>query len=159
GFAALTELDSYREVSSYDKPIYKQPSNWTMLKFIARLVGRTARWAVLDLFTEEHWFIAWRRLSDPKSLSPASSGKPFTVLWPPRGFFHPDPFLIEHQGGHYIFFEDYDYAVERGVISYVELDENGQASAPRVVLSQDCHLSYPFVFQYEGQVYMIPETR
>ncbi len=48
---------------------------------------------------------------------------------------------------------------KKAVISWVELNAEGRASQPQVALETDCHLSYPFVFQHAGAVYMIPETR
>ncbi len=159
GWPALSELDTYRETTTYTKPIYRQPGNLVMLKFLTRLVARTVGRAVSDLVTEERWFVAWRRIPDPQSLTPPTEGGAFHLLLPKRGFFYADPFLIGHQGRHYIFFEDYDYADKRGLISWIELDDQGNASQPRVAISEDCHLSYPFVFEHDGQVYMIPETR
>jgi hypothetical protein len=46
----------------------------------------------------------------------------------------------------------------RAHISVVEVDRNGIVSGPTEVLKLDCHLSYPFVFEWQGDYYMIPET-
>jgi len=130
-----------------------------MLKFLWRLVARTVRRAVVDLTTEEQWCLAWRPRSGAPVDCPTTDGEPFRRLLPPRGVFYADPFLISHRGRHFIFFEDFEYASRRGVISFVELDPQGRPSQPRVAIDADCHLSYPCVFEHDGQIYMIPETR
>ena len=43
-------------------------------------------------------------------------------------------------------------------ISVVELDASGRAGAPRTALQADYHLSYPFVFEWRGAHFMVPET-
>jgi len=96
---------------------------------------------------EKQWFIAYRRGSAPP-----------TPIMPPPGRFYADPFLFQHDGRRFIFFEDYDWTTERAVICYVELDEHGRHCSPKVALRQDCHLSYPFVFTEGDDVYMLPET-
>jgi hypothetical protein len=40
----------------------------------------------------------------------------------------------------------------------VELDSD-QANAPTVALERDYHLSYPFLFSHEDEIYLIPESR
>jgi hypothetical protein len=44
------------------------------------------------------------------------------------------------------------------VISYVTLDADGVPGESRTALERDYHLSYPFLFQWDGAVWMIPET-
>jgi hypothetical protein len=158
GWPALRELDSYQEQVPYTKPIYRDPRTLVMLKFLGRLFARFVRRVCVDLLMEEQWFIAWRR-PQGSIIKPATEGESFRLLLPPRGYFYADPLPIKHQGRYFIFFEDFEYATKRGVISWVELDSQGNPSQPRAALSTDCHLSYPFVFEHDGQVYMIPETR
>jgi hypothetical protein len=40
----------------------------------------------------------------------------------------------------------------------VELSPNGPLGTPVPVLEQDCHLSYPFLFEEGGVLHMVPET-
>jgi hypothetical protein len=44
------------------------------------------------------------------------------------------------------------------VISHIEMDDGGRASEPEVALERPYHLSYPFVFEEDGDVWMVPET-
>ena len=74
----------------------------------------------------------------------------------PEGKYYADPFLFKFEGVNYLFFEDYDY--KKGVISYAVLDQNGIPSQPQLALALPVHLSFPCIFQDQGEIYMIPET-
>ena len=53
--------------------------------------------------------------------------------------------------------EDYDFKLNRGLISVIEMSKD-KISDPEIVLSEDFHLSYPYIFEYNGEKYMCPET-
>ncbi len=80
----------------------------------------------------------------------------YTPFLPPKDKFYADPFLFKYKGINYIFFEDFDY--EKGVISYVTLDQDGTISKPQLALELPTHLSFPSLFQDNDEIYMIPET-
>ncbi|OJY34712.1 MAG: hypothetical protein BGP06_17860 [Rhizobiales bacterium 65-9] len=105
------------------------------------------------------WRAGYRMTDDDRVIDrlrwPASSYIPI----PDDGTrFYADPFIVAHEGRRFIFVEDYPFATNKGVISYVALDEVGRASAPRPALERPCHLSYPMIFQRDGAIWMIPET-
>ena len=77
---------------------------------------------------------------------------------PPRGAFWADPFLMERQGKSYVFFEEFIFKDQQGRISFAEIQKNGIIGKPQVALERPYHLSYPFLFEYRGEFYMIPET-
>ncbi|QIG53189.1 hypothetical protein G6N82_02600 [Altererythrobacter sp. BO-6] len=68
-----------------------------------------------------------------------------------------DPFLWERDGECFCFFEEYDYRADRGHIS-VGRFENNQLIEIRPVLKRDYHLSFPFLFEDEGTLFMMPES-
>ncbi len=75
------------------------------------------------------------------------------------GHVYADPFLFEHDGRHHLFCEEVLPGTGRGVISHTELPlDAGPADPPQVVLSEPHHLSYPFVFAHEGDLYLVPES-
>jgi hypothetical protein len=68
-----------------------------------------------------------------------------------------DPFLFEHAGALYVFYEaqgsrDEPAWIEVGRLDGEEFARLGEA------LRCPYHLSFPFVFAHEGDVFMIPET-
>jgi len=75
---------------------------------------------------------------------------PFTFLADPFGF---------KDGQHlHVFAEQYDYRTRRGTIERLTFDALFYLRERRPVLSEPWHLSYPFVFEGEGAVWMLPEA-
>ncbi|MCB1358619.1 MAG: hypothetical protein KDK53_19720 [Maritimibacter sp.] len=79
------------------------------------------------------------------------------TLSPPPGTYWADPFLHEHDGALYLFYEVYDYETRRGHLDVGRIE--GETMVPLgTALKLPYHLSYPFVFDWDGAVWMIPET-
>lgn len=83
---------------------------------------------------------------------------PLARIAPPFLRYHADPFVIERDGQIHVFFEEFDYLACRGRIAMLRLDGQGQASPPIVVLDRPYHLSYPFLVEEDGHLYMVPES-
>lgn len=69
-----------------------------------------------------------------------------------------DPFMIRHEGCWYLFFEILPYAVEKGVIGVAYSADGLSWGYGQVVLEEPFHLSYPYVFEFDGEHYMVPES-
>jgi hypothetical protein len=123
------------------------PTNLATAQMLLKLARRAAAQAVDKYSSFEQWVLAYRFRNSE-----------FKYLMPPDERFWADPFPIEVEGKYYVFFEDYVNKLDRAHISVIELDQNGIVSGPTEVLNMECHLSYPFVFEWEGEHYMIPET-
>lgn len=80
--------------------------------------------------------------------------KPLKV---PRNEFWADPFIIDYKNKNYVFFENYSYKTKKGKISCGILKDNKLINIEDSLIL-DYHLSYPFVFEEEDNIYMIPET-
>jgi len=123
-----------------------------------RLVGAAIRRVYRMLYRAPHWRVGWRRLDGPDLLALGELPSRWHDL-PDDGYrFFADPFPFEHDGRTYLFVEDFDHRVGKAVISVVEWGDDGPRGLPRPVLTHDVHLSYPFVLEHEGEVWMIPET-
>lgn len=72
--------------------------------------------------------------------------------------FLADPFGLWHEGRLHVFAEYFDYVQGKGVIEVFIYDERFVLQERRCVLSEEWHLSYPYVFQHEGVFYMLPEA-
>jgi hypothetical protein len=135
----------------------KSFGNLFMAGFTVRWIARVAGHELRKRFLREQWSIVLRARND---ISNAANPNGFRVLKPPRDRFYADPFLVERDGNTYMFFEDYRYASQKGVISCCRVDSSGNLkSEPRVALECDYHLSYPFLFSWNGEIYLMPETR
>jgi hypothetical protein len=145
---ALTDLHQRRLVKQNSNHMSSQsPTNTAMAQMFIKLFGRAASRAVEKLTSSEQWVLAYR----------IDNGE-FKYLIPEPDHFWADPFPLKVNGKHFIFFEDYVKAAGRAHISVIEVDQSGMVGSPRDVLKLDCHLSYPFVFEWSGDYYMIPET-
>lgn len=136
----------------------KLPGNLATARFLLRWFAGVLDYQFNYRLRKEQWFIAYRtdRGAFPLSVADMSG---FKIVSPPRDRFYADPFAIERNGRHYVFFEDYRYQQRKGLISFFEVDEQGRCGQPEVVLEAPYHLSYPFVFEHEGELFLIPETR
>jgi hypothetical protein len=74
-----------------------------------------------------------------------------------KGMWAADPFLFHHENGEYLFFECYPNSRSKAWISVARLVGN-RAVLLGDALRLDYHLSFPFVFRRDQQIFMIPET-
>lgn len=72
--------------------------------------------------------------------------------------FVADPFMIRGTGGWWMFFELLNRRTGDGEIGLAASPDGLRWDYQRVVLREPFHLSYPYVFEWEGNHYMIPET-
>lgn len=90
---------------------------------------------------------------------PALGEEPYTPLPYTPGTWYADPLLYEDDNGkRWLFCEAFNMAENRGDIAVAEFDENDHLLPPRVVLKENFHLSFPTVFDWRGEVWMLPET-
>ena len=75
----------------------------------------------------------------------------------PKGRFLADPFVFRYGDCDYIFVEDFFYSDNKGRISVIKI-ENEQYEFLGVILEENFHLSFPFIFSHNNEIYMIPES-
>jgi hypothetical protein len=140
----------------YTRRLYREPSNVEMIRAGLRLAGRFATDKVRDLAFLDQWALAYRM--HPGSTGPDPGFHRFRLLLPPRDRFWADPFPVFDNGRHYIFVEELPFSTNVGHISVLELDEHGTVKGSTRVIAKPHHLSYPFIFEWKGERFMIPET-
>ncbi|KAL4451194.1 hypothetical protein ABPG77_009266 [Micractinium sp. CCAP 211/92] len=73
--------------------------------------------------------------------------------------FVADPFLLRRGDKLYMFYETKSTEQQKGQIGVAVSSDGGMSFQHQaVVLDLPWHLSYPFVFEHNGQVYMLPEA-
>lgn len=75
----------------------------------------------------------------------------------PKDEFWADPFLFHYNEKEYLFFENYSYKTKRGKISCGIL-KDGQLMDIGDVLDFNFHLSFPFIFEENGEIFLMPES-
>lgn len=110
-----------------------------------------------DLFLEEYWEIAYRKYSEADSVVNSKGRYNFNVLKSNKRYWFADPFLFVKDGKTFLFVEMFDNKTEIGVIGCSELVD-GIFTEPKVIIKEDFHLSYPCVFEKDGEIYMMPES-
>jgi hypothetical protein len=133
----------------------RAPGMAEAMRDIGTLGARVAQRTIEHCFSVGQWSLAFR-FAPVEPWDGSLEG--FHRLMPPPDRFWADPFPLSVNGRHFIFFEELPFATGKGHINVVEVDRNGNASAPTRVLERDYHLSYPFLVENEGSLYMIPET-
>jgi hypothetical protein len=147
-------LPDAKEPSPYFNPLFKRPGLPEQLfytgkllsslaqKFLARqLLQKRYRWGVA--FSRGEWknLVMWRanRIPTPKNHSLAT------------------PFAIRENGRDFCFVENFDFTAGKACISVYEL--TGKKAEPvGDALTEPFHTSFPFLFRFDGKLYMCPET-
>ena len=142
-----------KKLNFYDNMYYTTPTNFKFLKMIIEQTCRMSANYLHDHFFQKHWFLMYD-LQDQIS----TSFWRFKKISPPRDRFWADPHVFFKDNIYYIFIEEYLYKKKKGHISLIEMQQSGNYSDPVKVLEEPFHLSYPQVFDYNGILYMIPET-
>ncbi len=158
GIEYIYSLTAYSERETEPADSHPSENNLRMVLFMGRYLARwlQARIAPLRPGSGKKWYIAVRQKAAAHRFDDPSN---YRLMRSPADRFYADPFLVQRDGKTFLFFEDFRYADGRAVISYCELDPDGTPGLPAEVLRCPYHLSYPFVFEYEGEMYMIPETK
>lgn len=137
----------------------RMPTSADVVSWLAPTILRKAARRLTSRPVVPHWRMAVRRhaggIPDTGS-APDLSG--FRWIESPRDRIYADPFLFEHRGDTWVFFEDYDRPAGKAVLSAAPISAGGLGPvAP--VLDRPYHLSYPCVFRDRGDVFMIPESK
>ncbi len=143
------------------RKVYRSPTNGDMARWLAPVLLKKALRNPFRGPSVQHWKIAMRMQITPL-FDGASDGslRGFRWIEPARGHFWADPFLLEKDGRRWLFFEDFIYAENRGLIACAEIASDGNLVSPSPCLdSPQRHYSYPYVFHDGAELFMIPESR
>ena len=157
--------NGWNEVARYVVPaapyqgkqkIYRSPNNVQTLGFVSSKLARSLRLrAKHHGAITSHWRIGLRERKQevPNNLN--------GIQWidSTPGTFWADPFFMQSDHRTWLFFEEYIYSENRGRISCVEVGPGCTVGQAQPVLDKPWHLSNPFVFRAEGQIYMVPEAQ
>jgi hypothetical protein len=131
------------------------PPMWALLTKVSATVVRKVIGHINKMVSGDvQWSVAWRISS--ASLLDTRMAK-FAVLTDNGNHYYADPFPVRRNGEDFIFIEKFCYASGRGSIAVTKIKDNRPDRAV-VVIDEPRHLSYPFIFEDGGEIWMIPES-
>lgn len=101
----------------------------------------------INKFYTEGWNVAYKRKEETN----------YKVIKNNIDSWTADPFIFEYDGDVYIFGEVYEYEYPRGAIGYSKLI-NGKFSKWKIVIKEKFHLSFPYIIEENGNIYIYPES-
>lgn len=154
GRIAITgELPAAEAHVPYSGKLFVAPRAGEIAAYLGKRAARTlVGHARNALKRRERWGVSFLRSDWPN----AAFWRGRRIDTPP-GRFLADPFVATRNGRSCVFVEDYVYRTDKGHISVFELGEGG-ATELGIALEEDFHLSFPFLFEYRGALFMCPES-
>ena len=136
---------------------FTRPGAWDVGRYAVGLVSSAALKRVYQLcLYSPHWRVGWRFVDDGGVWARRSlDGVPWNSIADPGYRFYADPFPMSFQGKTFVFVEDFDHHAGKGVISAIPFGDAGQIGPAEPILSEPWHLSYPYLFEHRGEVWMI----
>ena len=137
----------------YDGVLYREPNIYKtllyfvyllrllILKFINRITKRKSIWNVSYIYSEWTKSVLWK-------------GK---VIPNPKKHYLADPFVVSRSEGSYLFVEDFDLIKNKGAIRLYKVN-NDEVEDLGIIIEEAFHMSFPFIFEYDEEMYMCPET-
>lgn len=134
-------------------PIFEPPVASASTRFTT-LLQRTVSRSAVKLLSRDQWGIALA-LGDGICLDPARA----TLIQPPADRFWADPMVWPAaDGGWWVFVEEVIYREGKGTLKAMRVHLDGSWDAPVPVMERPWHLSYPFVFEWNERLWMVPES-
>lgn len=118
--------------------------------------GNKLKLNIKDLLFREEWNIAIRKKEDKSLWEKGGESKEFAVLPNTIRYWAADPFIISVGGKEYLFFEMFDRLKSKGLIGYREI-HGDKIGKMKIAYEASHHLSFPFIFKYENEYYIMPE--
>jgi hypothetical protein len=72
--------------------------------------------------------------------------------------FVADPFLVLENRKYFMFFEVLNRETNQGDIGYAESTNLEKWNYKQIIIDEEFHLSYPYVFEWDNSYYLIPES-
>ena len=151
----LKEIEDNDTKSRFNSQLLRPPGNLEMISLALGLISRNFLRKVNESRRQAHWEIGFAEGINPGNINQAE----IKILSLPDSSiaYLADPFPVSDSGKQYVFAEQYDKEKKKGSIVCTRVEADGLKDH-QLVLEEDWHLSYPFVFQEKETWYMVPES-
>ena len=133
------------ELSKSEAPIMHPPKNFTMLWYFWLCIWRKFVFHWNYYIRQEDWNVGYYE-------------KPTDIHWlkPPKSDYFADPFVISNDNDTYLFFEWFSNKKGKADLAVAKKSENFEVYHKISDFAE--HRSYPYIFDYQGEIYCIPEA-
>src|SRR5699024_684613 len=154
-FAETGKLPKPEDKTPFDRQILKSPTLRQSVIYGLRVFGRIFKQKLQSsIFKKQNrWSVGY--YTGPWQ---DADLRKCTQIKNPTGHFYADPFIITQSGRTICFVEDYNYDTRLGCISAIEILNKKRYQILGPVIEEPYHMSFPYLFTYKNELYMIPET-
>lgn len=135
------------ELSQSKAPILHPPKNFMMLWYFWLCIWRKIVFHFNYFFRQEDWNVGYYYNDNSHDIHWLKS---------PKSDYFADPFVISNDKDTYLFFEWFSNKNGKADIAIAKKSENFE-KYHKISDFQE-HRSYPYVFDYQGEIYCIPEA-
>jgi hypothetical protein len=135
------------------QPQWDPPNAKQLATYAVRNIQRRARASWSRRFMLDQWILLAHFGADL-----VTSPLEFKQIVPPKDRLWADPHVIRRDGRFYVFIEEVFFTTGKGHIAVLPINPDGTYDKSVPVLEREYHLSYPFVFEHEGTLFMVPES-
>jgi methionyl-tRNA formyltransferase len=136
-----------------EAPLWSPPGNWATVGLVWSLLLRTVSRKIAEWRKPAHWEIGRLAYSEGGLPSAIKEAQVEKIHPSSKQVYWADPFPISYQDKEYVLVEEFDRVKNKGSISCVLPDGSSQ-----LILEEAWHLSYPFVWEENGKLYLLPES-
>jgi hypothetical protein len=154
-YTASNHLPAAEEKFPYSGHLWSIPSVMQSIIYLFRTFFLFASLVIerLILRKDNRWGVAF--ISG--SWENANLHKGIQIKNPPNHFLA-DPFVITKNDRTICFVEDYCYKQKRALIAAIEIIDHKTYQMLGPVITEPFHMSFPYLFEYKDELYMVPET-
>jgi hypothetical protein len=142
--------------------IYKLPGNFFMLRFLLKIAANKIRFHYRDLFLTEKWNVGIIPVSVESFLKPGENTIPeptWLAINTKKSVYHADSFGFADAEQYHIICEEYDYKNAKGILTSLQIEKNTFVLKKKFpALEKNYHLAFPYLFEFKGIKYCIPEN-
>ena len=145
------ELPNFLINTPYTDKVFRNPTNYQLLKYILMRIQN--KLSDLNFNNKNNRYqvgfqkSSWGDLEYRKSI----------FIENKEGTFNADPFVIKKENKNYCFVECFDYSEKKAKINVYELSEKEYVFIG-TALEESFHLSFPYIFEFNNDIYMVPES-